>query len=63
MYAIVPIHISGKGEFVATARFIRALTEDHADVEVRSFTLTAATGARGGGSEFRIELAWYVLPE
>lgn len=63
MYAAVPIHISGKGEFIAAARFIRALTEDHADIEVRSFTLTAGTSTRGGGSEFRIELAWYVLPK
>ncbi len=62
MYSVVPIHISGKGEFVPTARLIRALTEDHADIEVRSFTLSAGTGVRGGTSEFRIELAWYVLP-
>ena len=63
MYAVVPIHISGKGEFSATARFIRALTEDHTDIEVRSFTLNSDATRNGGGSDFRIELAWYVLPD
>jgi Tfp pilus assembly protein PilO len=63
IFAVVPIHLSGKGEFIAATRFIHALSEKHADIEVRSITLDSGSGAIGGPSAFRIELAWYVLPD
>lgn len=63
MFAIVPIQLSGKGDFIAVTRFIRILAEDHPDIEVRSFALDSGALVSGGTSGFQIELAWYVLPE
>lgn len=63
MFAIVPIRISGKGDYVATTRFIHALNTQHADIELQTLTLNAAPGTGTGQPTFEIELAWYVLPE
>ena len=60
-YDIVPIVLSGGGDYVKVTRFMREVHEHFADIAVVGFDLgTQAPGE--DAARFNIGLAWYTLP-
>ena len=60
-YDIVPIVLSGAGDFAQVTRFMQRVHDNYADIAVVGFTLASESTATAQ-ARFDIGLAWYTLP-
>ncbi len=60
-YDIVPIVLSGSGNYEQVTDFMRRVHESYADIAVVGFDLTSDNAAEQT-ARFNIGLAWYTLP-
>jgi Tfp pilus assembly protein PilO len=60
-YDVVPIVLTGSGDYARVTRFMRRVNDDFADVAVVGFALTSVNPTAQSAS-FDIGLAWYTLP-
>jgi len=60
-YNVVPIMLSGSGDYRKVTRFMRDVHESFADVAVVGFDLSSGR-AEPGQARFEVGLAWYTMP-
>jgi Tfp pilus assembly protein PilO len=61
-YQLVPIRLSGVGEFPDCARFLRELHERMPDTSVQGFNLSGNPSQPAAPSMFSFDLVWYAAP-
>ncbi len=60
-YDVVPIALSGAGDYGRVTRFMGSVHESFADIAVIEFSL-ASDNPGAQGAQFSIAFAWYTLP-
>ncbi len=60
-YDIVPIALSGAGDYKKVTQFMQEVHDNFADIAVIEFDLSAKV-SQGNSASFDIGLAWYTLP-
>lgn len=60
-YDMVPISLTGQGDYRKVTGFMREIHKQFADIAVIDFSLTSA-GAGSDEAQFGIGLAWYTMP-
>lgn len=61
-FTMVPIKVSGAGEYAAVTEFLRLLRADFRDTGVIGFSLKMPTDATATGLKFEFNLVWYAAP-
>jgi Tfp pilus assembly protein PilO len=61
-YNIVPIVLSGSGDYRKVTRFMRDVHEKFADLAVVEFDLSSSGSSAQGQARFDLGLAWFTMP-
>lgn len=62
-FTMVPIRLSGKGDYGSSARFLAALKQQFPDTAVGSMRLTGNPAEPGVAPAVWFDLVWYAAPE
>ena len=60
---VVPLRLTGRGDFPSALLFLSRLHADFADMAVTGFRLSGNTGGATGPGTFVFDLTWYAAPE